>query len=94
MTIRQQIMVLLAEGPYRAKEISQALGIPEKEVADHLHHIGRTLGHRRGELGIEPATCLSCGYVFRKRRRLKKPGRCPKCKEEQIREQQDLISER
>ena len=79
-------MQLLAGGPHRAKEISQELGIPEKEVFDHLHHIALTLDRHGKKLRIEPATCLSCGYVFRKRKRFGKPGKCPLCKGQHIRE--------
>jgi predicted Zn-ribbon and HTH transcriptional regulator len=28
---------------------------------------------------MEPACCRACGFVFHKRERLRKPGRCPAC---------------
>ncbi len=93
-TIRKQMMHLLSENRYRAKEISQALGIPEKEVSDHLRHIALTVGRLGRKLSIEPAMCLSCEYLFRDRKRLSKPGKCPRCKGQHIREPRYHICER
>lgn len=93
LTIRQQMTELLRRGSYRAKEISQELGIREKEVYDHLRHISRTLVHHPGRLTIDPAVCLSCGYIFRKRRRFGKPGRCPRCRDQHIQEPRYRIDE-
>ncbi|OEU45050.1 MAG: hypothetical protein BBJ60_10375 [Desulfobacterales bacterium S7086C20] len=86
LTTRQQIVVLLSRGRYRAKEVSQELSIREKEVYDHLDHIARTVARQKQRLLIEPSRCLSCGYVFNKRKRFAKPGRCPSCRSEHIRE--------
>jgi hypothetical protein len=33
---------------------------------------------------VIPAACKKCNFVFRKRDRLKKPGRCPLCHGESI----------
>jgi predicted Zn-ribbon and HTH transcriptional regulator len=94
LTLRQQMVQLLAEGRYRAREISQELGIREKEVYDHLPHIARSLEHRAQKLMVEPASCLSCGYLFRKRGRFEKPGKCPLCKAQHIREPRYYIAGR
>ena len=60
-----------------ARELSGEMGIGEKEVYDHLEHIQR---HKRDlHLSIVPAVCRKCGFIFRKRERLKKPGKCPIC---------------
>jgi hypothetical protein len=60
------------------------VGIPEKDVHGHLRHIRETL-HRSGRnLNVTPAECVKCGFVFRKRERLTKPGRCPVCHGESI----------
>ena len=40
-TIRREIMSLLSEGEYGAKNISKIIRISEKEVFEHLEHIGR-----------------------------------------------------
>jgi predicted Zn-ribbon and HTH transcriptional regulator len=60
--------------------------ISEKEVYEHLEHIRKTLSKRDRQLVIVPAECAKCGFVFSKRERVRKPGKCPVCKAESIRE--------
>ena len=79
-TVRRRILALLEEGPRTAREISAAARIPEKEVGEHLVHLGKSLRAEGRRLDRSPAECLGCGFVFRKRDRLKGPGRCPVCK--------------
>ncbi|MFO8164288.1 MAG: hypothetical protein R6T98_07125, partial [Desulfatiglandales bacterium] len=79
-TARQEMIVLLSENDITARELSQALGIREKEVYQHLPHIARSLAAQRKKLIILPISCLSCGYVFKDRRRFTRPSRCPRCK--------------
>lgn len=83
-TVRRRILVLLEEGPRTAREISAAAHIPEKEVAEHLVHLKRSLRRAGGRLETLPAECLECGFVFRKRDRPSGPGRCPVCRGEFI----------
>jgi hypothetical protein len=83
-TIRQEIMVLLSEGECGAKNISKIIRISEKEVYEHLEHIGRSVKSQNRKLKIIPARCLECGFVFDGRHRFTPPGRCPKCKGEHI----------
>lgn len=68
-TIRQQIIDLLQEQEFNAREISQALSIMEKEVYDHLEHIDRTICRQGMRLVVQPYACLSCGFTFEGRRR-------------------------
>ena len=83
-TIRRQICFLLEEGPLTAKEISFAVRRPEKEIANHLEHLRKSLHSEGRRLCQVPAECRECGFVFRKRDRLKGPSRCPVCKGEAI----------
>jgi predicted Zn-ribbon and HTH transcriptional regulator len=83
-TIRQQIETLLEEGPQSARDISAAVGIPEKEVAAHLEHLRQSLRGGGRQLRIHPAVCRGCGFAFGKRDRLTRPGRCPACRGESI----------
>jgi hypothetical protein len=83
-TTRRQIRTLLEEGPHTAKEISSAVHRPEKEVENHLEHLRKSLHSEGRRLGQIPAECRGCGFVFRKRDRLKAPSRCPVCKGEGI----------
>lgn len=85
-TIRQDLAAALIGGRLSAKELSAAVRIPEKEVYDHLDHIQKTMSKEGRTLDVTPAECRRCGFVFRKRERLRKPGRCPVCKAESINE--------
>jgi predicted Zn-ribbon and HTH transcriptional regulator len=89
LTVRKQIIEALKGQMLTAREISQSVGIKEKEVLEHLPHIARSLAANEsaGErLSVEPSACLECGFVFRKRDRLKTPSKCPLCKSEEITE--------
>jgi predicted Zn-ribbon and HTH transcriptional regulator len=79
-TIRQQIIDLLGSYELTLRDLSQAVSIPEKEVVDHLTHIERSIRTQGKKLVETPYKCLSCGFVFDKRSRFSKPGRCPSCK--------------
>jgi len=83
-TIRQEIMTLLEDRTLTARDISTELGIPEKQVCDHLTHIQKTMGRKERHLGVEPAVCVKCGFIFKKRDRLSRPGKCPICHGQQI----------
>jgi len=82
-TLRHEIVALLNAESLTARGISERVGIGEKEVLGHLEHINLAL---HGTLVREPALCLCCGFSFRKRERLKGPGRCPVCRSEHIAE--------
>lgn len=83
-TIRQQIMELLESDDHDAREISQQLGISEKEVYTHIPHIEKSLAKTGKSVAVKPAACLACGYQFKKRNRPEPPGKCPLCKNERI----------
>lgn len=83
MTIRRNIIKLLAEGRWTARELSQELHVSEKEVLSHLEHVQRTM---KQSFGIEPPECLACGFSFGNRRHIRCPSRCPRCKSEHIQE--------
>jgi hypothetical protein len=82
--VRQEIWSLLKTRALSAKEISAYVGVREKDVYDHLEHIRKTLSRDDFHLKVRPAECTRCGFVFRKREKLKKPGKCPVCREQQI----------
>jgi predicted Zn-ribbon and HTH transcriptional regulator len=85
-TVRHEIISVLEGRTASAREISASVGIPEKEVYDHLEHIHKTMGKRSRHLVVTSAQCLKCGFVFKKREKLTKPGRCPVCHGELIEE--------
>ena len=83
-TVRQEIITLLEEKTFSAREISACVAVPEKEVYEHLEHIRRTINKGEHNLLVTPALCKKCGFIFRKRERLSKPGKCPVCRNEVI----------
>jgi transcriptional regulator len=84
-TLRRRIMAMLRQGPATAIDISQSLGISEKEVYSHLSHVARTVASDGEKLLIHPAQCLKCGFLFSKRNRFRPPGKCPCCKSTHLR---------
>lgn len=85
-TVRRSIISALRGRALSAREISAEVGIREHEVYDHLFHVRKSLGKGECSLKVEPAECQGCGFVFRKRDRLTRPGRCPQCRGGQISE--------
>jgi len=84
-TPRQRIIDLLTGTRLSSSQLAHLLGIPERQVEDHLSHVLKSLAHDRVRRFIlEPSTCPDCGFVFRDRRRLTKPSRCPICRGEGI----------
>jgi len=85
-TIRQKIISALEGQILSARDLSSDVGVSEKEVYEHLEHIHRTIAKSGQPLVVTPAVCKKCGFLFRKRSRLKKPGKCPVCRSEFIKE--------
>ena len=77
-TVRAALRRRLSEGPASAHELSAAAGIREKDVEAHLEHLAKSLKAEGHALVVTPASCLSCGYVFADRKRLSRPGACPR----------------
>jgi len=85
-TVRQKMISLLEGNVLSAKDISADVGVSEKEVYEHLEHIQRTSNRSAYAFVVTPAVCKKCSFVFRKREKLKKPGKCPVCRSESIEE--------
>ena len=85
-TIRRKIMDIIEGNPLSARDISGEVGISIREVSDHMEHIQKSVSRGNYHLVIAPAECRKCGFVFRKRERLRKPGKCPVCRGESIQE--------
>jgi predicted Zn-ribbon and HTH transcriptional regulator len=83
-TVRKGIISLLSEQELDARDLSQELGLKEKEIYEHLVHVERTVAASRGRFVITPSQCLLCGYVFEDRRRLTLPSRCPQCRRSKL----------
>lgn len=79
-TLRQLILKSLEQGyPLTSRDISQEVRASEREVMAHLEHIRISLRSRGRTLAVNLPECRKCGYVFKGRTRLTKPGRCPEC---------------
>ena len=83
-TLRKRIAAILKEESFSGRELAAQLRIPERDVYHHLEHIRRTMNKGDFHLVVEPARCEKCGFVFAKRERLSKPGRCPLCRSESV----------
>lgn len=81
-TVRQSIAAALRGPALSAREISEIVRIPEREVGEHLTHLARSLAAEGARLEIEPPGCKACGFVFEAR--VGRPSRCPKCKSERL----------
>ena len=79
-TYREMILQALTGEPISARDLSQKVGIAEREVADHLRHLQKSLKNSPRRLQLKPPRCLDCSFVFQKRERLTRPGRCPVCR--------------
>jgi transcriptional regulator len=82
-TVRGALEAELATAPeegFTARELSARVGISEKDVAGHLEHLEKSLRAGGAALEVLPAECLACGFVFRDRKRLSRPGSCPECR--------------
>jgi predicted Zn-ribbon and HTH transcriptional regulator len=82
--VRSALRRALRAGPATARDLSAEVGLREKDVAENLVHLARSLAHGSERLVIEPASCIACGYVFRERARLARPGACPACRSTRI----------
>jgi predicted Zn-ribbon and HTH transcriptional regulator len=85
-TVRREMAVLLERGQFTARDISGEIRIPEKDVYAHLAHIQKSMGKKGRRLSMTPPECRKCGFVFKKRERLTRPGKCPICKGTSVQE--------
>ena len=83
-TIRQDIISMLQESVMDLYQLSQSLGLSEKETMSHLPHVAQSVTARGGRFDVQPAECRDCGYQYCDRRRLSPPGRCPRCRRNRI----------
>lgn len=83
-TLRQALESALLADWCSVRDLSQQVGLPEKQVAGHLEHLDKSLRAVKQRLETQPATCLSCEFAFQKRDKRTAPGRCPRCRSERI----------
>jgi len=83
-TIRQEIINHLENAPMTVREISQSVGILEKNVYHHLAFIEKSVRHQKKRIHVKPYYCMNCGFQFKNRKTFKKPGKCPGCRDGRI----------
>lgn len=83
VTLRRQLLVLLADQPRSASSMARELGIRRQDVEEELRHAIRSAQAGGHVIDVLPARCKSCDFVFGPDRLLK-PGRCPVCKGSRI----------
>lgn len=84
-TPRQRIIGLITGARLSSYQLAQMLGVPERQVEDHLTHVVKTIARDKTRRFIlDPARCQDCNFVFRNRSRLTSPSRCPHCRSETI----------
>jgi predicted Zn-ribbon and HTH transcriptional regulator len=77
---RELLIQTLCAEPLTVRDLSQMAGLSEREVLDHMQHLQKSLKAQNRRLVMRPATCLDCHFVFKKRERLARPGKCPVCR--------------
>ena len=83
-TIRQEIVNKLENNALTVRDISQSVGILEKDVYHHLAFIEKSIKHRNKRIHLEPYYCMNCGFQFNNRKTFKRPGKCPECRNSRI----------
>lgn len=83
-TIRKQITTVLEGRTLSARELSIHVRVSEKEIYENIEHIRKAKGRNKFKLIISPARCKKCGFIFKKRERIRRPSKCPLCRSESI----------
>ena len=84
-TPRQRIIDFITRTRLTSHQLAQMLGIPERQVEEHLNHVVKTIARDKTRRFIlDPARCPDCDFVFRNRSRLTSPSRCPQCRSEAV----------
>jgi len=85
MVFRKELLERLRGRMVPLSELARAEGVRPKDLESELQHLEKTLRHEGMRLVVEPAECRKCGFRF-ERRKLHRPGRCPKCRSTWIEE--------
>lgn len=84
-TLRQRIMQLLQDNQRSSHELAILIDRSARDVEHHLAHVKRSLdSDQQNQFTVSPVRYQHCGFVFRGRKRLTCPSRCPTCKGEHI----------
>ena len=82
---RKDLIPMLLEHPMTVKEIARFVDQTGKDTVEDLEHLLQSLKHTEYKPVMEVAECKKCGFQFGDDK-LRKPGKCPKCKSSWITE--------
>ncbi|MBS3097286.1 transcriptional regulator [Candidatus Woesearchaeota archaeon] len=82
MTRREEIIKLLEKEPTSAQQLANFFKVELFEILGDLGHVRSSIKPRK--LKMIPAQCKHCGFKFEERSKIKKPTKCPRCKDERI----------
>ncbi len=82
---RRRLIELLTGTLLSSHQLAQRMGIPERQVEEHLTHIVKTIARDPSRTFVlERSECQGCAFAFRERTKLTRPSRCPRCRSEAI----------
>ncbi|HEX7860060.1 MAG TPA: transcriptional regulator [Verrucomicrobiae bacterium] len=76
---RKDLIPMLLEHPMTVTEIARFADQTGKDTVEDLEHLLQSLKHTEYKPVVEVAECKKCGFQFGDDK-LRKPGKCPKCK--------------
>ncbi len=79
MTVRRQLIEVLSREPRSVSSLARELGLRRGDIENDLRHALRSACAAGYQIGVLPARCKACGFVFAPDT-LSTPSRCPVCK--------------
>jgi len=86
MTRRKEMIELLNKEMYSVSHLARHFKCTISEIIEDLNHITQSMLSKNKRLRSKPPICNHCGFIFKERKRLSRPTKCPKCKSEYITE--------
>lgn len=83
VTRREEIYELLKKSEMSAQDLANLFHCTLFEIETDLMHLAKSV-RPKYELRMYPARCKSCGFIFKQRTKIRRPSKCPKCREERI----------
>lgn len=80
-TKRERLIELLEKGEFDVEQLASFLDVPVRQVVSDLPHVAKST---KGRFEMIPPECAGCGFIFRGRDKIKRPSRCPECRDERI----------
>lgn len=81
MTRREEIIEILTKQEMSLPQLANHFRTELNDILEDIPHVEKSIKPKK--LKVVPARCKKCDFVF-KEKRLRKPSKCPLCKEERI----------